>query len=128
MADVQTNGHHFKINGANDYYLGNGDIGVVATFAIHIVNDNSLAGATITVKARSSNKAAADAGVAPLAVPYLPYNVNGAAGAGTLVTTGITTNSFILVPATGATIVLSVAGSVTGSASVYCTPFDGAAA
>lgn len=131
MGIVRVNGERsFKIDGANQYQLGDAALGVVGTLAIHIVNDATLVGA-ITVKARSRVKDASDANIPFLPIPYEKLYLNGAVGDGSLVSTTITGDSIILVPASGLEIALDLTGVgayTSGSATAYVSVLEGAAA
>jgi len=118
----------FVLNSADTYVLGDASDGLVGTFAVHFVDDNTFSG-SVSVKARSRAISNGASTPAFLAIPYLPLNLNGSAGTyGTGVTTAITTNSIILVPASGLEIALDCTSYTSGSATVYVTPVVGAAA
>lgn len=127
MATVVSNqDRKFTINGANIHILGDASTAVVGTFSVHIVS-NAFVG-TITVKARARGEDASDDGVAFVATVYEKLHLNGAVGDGTLVSTGITGTSLILIPASGLQIALDVTAYTSGTCTVYVTPLEGAAA
>ncbi len=118
----------FVINAADTYVIGDVSDGLVGTWAIHLVNDNSLS-ASITVKGRSRAIGQGASTPAFVAIPYLPLHLNGSVGTyGTGSSAALTTTSYILVPATGGQIALDCTSFTSGSATVYCTPLVGAAA
>lgn len=128
MADKRVNTtRKFTIDGQNTYILGDASNRVVGTFAVQIVNDGVFVG-SITVKARSRVPEADDDGVAFVATVYEKLNLNGAVGDGSLVSTAITTSSLILIPASGLQVALDVTAYTSGTATVYITPLEGAAA
>lgn len=128
MALLRQNGaRKIKIQSQDTYILGDAHEALVGTFAVHIVNDGSFVG-TITVKARSRTPDADNDGVTFQPTIYEKLYLNGAVGDGSLVSTGITTTSIILVPASGLQIALDVTAFTSGSCSAYIVPLQGAAA
>ena len=127
MATVQMSGPKFTINGSNVYKLGgSSNESDAGGMLVHIVNDGTLS-ATITVQGQSRQLEIAGAADAPLAIPYRSINVNGVVGTGAYVSTAITTNSIIFIPANGMDVILSVAW-VSGTASVYTVGVGGSCA
>lgn len=128
MPPIQINGERkFVINGANTYLLGDASQIVVGTFSVQIVNTGAFVG-TITVKARNRSPEAQADNIVFNPTVYEKLFLNGAVGDGTLVSTGITTDSTILIPASGLEIALDVTAYTSGSLTVYFTPLQGAAA
>jgi hypothetical protein len=126
MADVPASGPSFVIQSGDTFYLGNGDETFVSTMLIQMVAD-AFTG-SVTVKARAQGTVPASASVAPVAVAYLPLNVGGTAGDGSLSSSAITGSAMLLVPATGQTIVLDCTSYTEGTLTVYFVPCAGAAA
>ena len=124
MAIIQLNGPTGIIKSADDFYLGNASDTFVGMYGIQFVS-NSFSG-SISVKARLGSPYAGS--VAPVAILYVGRYVNGAIGTDGLVSTAITTDSLILVPATAQMIVLSCSSYTSGSMSVYKMPVIGAIA
>ena len=107
----------------NTYVVGTGDETSASWITLDI---RSVSGTgTLTIVARSSSKYADDDTLAFLPVMYRPMNLNGVAAAGALVVTGITTDSLVMVPASGQTIAILSTGATTGSFNVYVTPTAG---
>lgn len=130
MADINSNSSRkVAITGpvGSRYILGDASSAVVGTFGIQVVNDGAFVG-TITVKARSRSPEAQAANAPWNATVYEKLYLNGAVGDGTLVSTGITTDSNILVPASGFEIALEVTAYTSGSCTAYVVPLEGAAA
>lgn len=116
-SEQYTGSQNFVLGGASDQFVG--------MIAIHIVDTGSLS-ASIVVKSRTAHSARETDTVPFLSVPYVSHNVNGTVGTGAYVSTAITTNSMLLVPATGEEISLDMT-YVSGTATVYWAPVQGAA-
>lgn len=128
MAQLKVNNtRKFKIDGQNTYILGDASDRVVGTVSVQIVNGGAFVG-SITVKARNRSEEADDDGVAFVPTVFEKLYLNGAVGDGTLASTAITTDSLILVPASGLQISLDVTAYTSGNLTVYVTPLEGAAA
>jgi len=126
MSNVKINSSRkHTISATNTYELGDASGGVVGTFAVHIVA-NGFTG-SITVKARSRVAEAQSDGITFQPIPYEKLYLNGAVGDGSLVSTAITGNSIILIPASGLEVALD-ATVTAGSVDVYVMPLEGAAA
>lgn len=107
----------------NTYIIGSGDETSASWITLDI---RSVSGTgTLTIVGRSSAKVADDDAVPFLAIMYKPMNLNGVAAAGAPVSTGITTDSIIMVPSSGQTIAILSTGATTGSFNVYVTPTAG---
>lgn len=137
MANTYVSGSKFNLTAVSNYVLGAAgpNAEMVTTWAIHIVSNTATG--SITVSARSAhpqatNKAAnmgvAGDDIAFQPVPYKSMTLNGAVGTGALVSTAITGNSIIHVPASGLQISLNVTALSAGTFSVYALPCIGAAA
>jgi hypothetical protein len=113
--------------GDDTYVIGDADQGLVGTFAIQIYE--RVAGTcSFTVQARSRLISTTATTPPFMAIPYLPLHLNGSAGTyGTGSSAAITTDSLVLVPATGAEIALLV-DYTDGEFDVFVTKLDGAAA
>lgn len=120
-----SSGRKFKIKAGDTYILGNPSNNVVGTFAVMLVNDAAFVG-TVTVKARSSAPEADVDNVAFVPWRYAAGWVNGAASDFSLINTGITTDSNILIPASGQEIALDVTAYTSGSMTAYVVPMEGA--
>lgn len=95
--------------GDNTYVLGDVSDGFVGTYSIQIVE--RVAGTcTFDVQARSRGALGMTTAQPPfVAIPYLPLHLNGSVATyGTGASTQITTDSLILVPATGLQVALLV--------------------
>lgn len=114
MATVNVSSPKFTINAANTYVLGTPMAAGFGTVVVFITNDGTLAGATITVKARPTGTAAAF-----VPVPYTARYVTSAVGTDASANTALSLDTLILVNAEGQDIALDVTGTVTGSASAY---------
>lgn len=133
MANVIFNQSYFVLSSAtalgdNVYVLGDASDTSVGTFAIQIVNLDAGT-CTFDVKGRS-RLAASQTGAQPpfVAIPYLPLYLNGGAGTyGSGSTAQITTDSLILVPATGLQVALDV-NWTSGTFAVYIDRLIGSAA
>lgn len=125
MADVPATGPSFVIQSADTFYIGTGDETYVSTLLVQLVS-NAFSG-SVTVKSRAQGPAAATAAVAPVAVPYLPLNVAGTAGDGTMSSAAITGSVMFLVPASGQMIALDCTSYTSGALTAYVTPCAGAA-
>lgn len=126
MALIKLQGPKFSLKdggSSNTYIIGSGD----ETSASWITLDIRSVSATgnITVVGRSAAKYADDDALAFLPIMYKPANINGVAAAGSPVATAITTDSIIVVPASGQTIALLAGGVTTGSWTIYVTPTAG---
>lgn len=120
-------GQRFVINSAGLTAIGDASDSFVGMIALQFVSD-SFSG-TITVKATSASPIAQADGVTPVAVLYVARFLNGSISTDGLVSTGITNNSLILVPASGQTIYLDTTGAYTsGTMTVYKMPLIGATA
>lgn len=127
MAEHQMNGaRKFTIDAADTFRLGDASSGVVGTFGVHLVSDSF--NGVIKVKARSRLNEAQEDGVTFQQIPYEKLFLNGAVGDGSLVSTDITGDSVILVPASGLEIALDCTAYTSGSMDVYVVPLEGAAA
>lgn len=126
MAIVKLSGPKVAIKDGgsnNDYVIGTGDETSASWITLDI---RSVSGTgTLTILSRSSAKVADDDTVPFLATMYRGLNINGVAAAGAMVSTGITTDSIIMVPSSGQTIAIHSAGATTGSFNVYVTPTSG---
>lgn len=127
MANVPASGPSFPITSADAFFIGNGDESFVSTLLVQLVVAGSFDG-SVTVKARAQGTVAATNDVTPVAIPYLPLNVGGTAGDGTLSSAAITGGALVLVPATGQSIVLDCTTYTSGALTVYVVPCAGAAA
>ena len=124
MATIRNLGSTFTLSSSGDWSVGNAsDEGQAGGMLIQIVNGGSLS-ATITVKAQNSRVFRESAADSFLPVPYRSINVNGSVGTGGYVTTALTTNSIIFVPAGAQEVVLSCSYT-SGTATVYVTPVIG---
>jgi len=113
--------------GTNLYIIGDASDGIVGTFCVHLFNSGGL-GVSVVVKARSRLEQAYIDNAPFLPIPYLGLNVNGAVGdATTHGTAPLTTDSIILIPATGLQIALDVTYTA-GTGKIYWVPTVGAAA
>jgi hypothetical protein len=109
--------------GTNTIVIGNAASYDVGAIAIQIVNTSSLS-TSLVIKARCQTPEAS-AAVAPfLATVYRKLWLNGAAGDGSLVSTAITTDSLIIVPAAGLQIAIDQTYT-SGSGFLYWTPCVG---
>ena len=115
MADTNVTLRTWTLNANDDYYLKWPQDSLYAgkpyTLICHLV-DSSDDG-TYTVKARPIGSSAT-----PVAIVYQSLHLNGVAGTGGLVSTGITGTSIIAIEADGLEIVLSRAGGTTGSSAL----------
>lgn len=126
MATVRNVGPNFTINASNVYVIGDAsDEQQNGGFLVQIVDDSSYSG-TVTVEGQSW--VARLQGLADnfVGIPYRKLYLNGSAGDGSFVTTGITTNSVVFIPACGMEIALSVAYT-SGAAHALVIPVLGAA-
>lgn len=101
------NQNRFPINVSGQIPLGDMGDNVAGTMTLQFVVP-SAAVVSIVVKARSRNPEAAADSAPFLACQYVKIWLNGAAGDQTYVNTAITSDSLILVPATGMAIELDV--------------------
>ena len=106
--------------------IGDASDGLVGTFSVHLVNVSGLA-ASIVVKARTRIPQANDDNVAFQPIPYLKLFLNGVVANSTFDTVPLTTDSIILIPATGLEIALDVTFT-SGQGRIYWSPLKGAAA
>lgn len=123
MAVIAHRTSSFTITAAGLYSLGTGSNAVSSVINIQFSDLSSFSG-SIAVKARNIAAAALYPSVdtvAPVGMPYTKWFLNGSAGDGTTVTTGITGNSLIQVISSGMEIVLDVTYT-SGTMSVYFTP------
>lgn len=109
--------------GSNTVIVGDGHFADVSALSIQIVDTSSLS-ASITVKARTRQPAADTNSVAFVPTVYRKLYLNGAVGDGTLVSTAITGNSLIIVPATGLDVALDITYT-SGEGMVYVTALRG---
>lgn len=126
MALVKTPGPKIAIKDGgsnNTYIVGTGDETAASWITLDIRTVSGTG--TLTIVGRSSAKAADDDTLAFLPIMYKPMNINGVAAAGAPVSTGITTDSLIMVPSSGQTIGILSTGATTGSFNVYVTPTAG---
>jgi hypothetical protein len=127
MAIKTGNTNQFTINSADTYVIGNAAQAFVGTYAVHLFSASFVG--TIVIKGRSyviGNEASSPGFVG---FPYLPLYLNGAVGtfgAGSAV--NITDTSYLLIPASGATIALDCTAYTSGEMQVYCIGQAGAAA
>lgn len=121
-----SSGRKFKITAGDTYILGDAANTVVGTFGVQLVNDGSFVG-QITVKARSRVEEADKDGVAFQTWRYAGGWVNGAASDFSLLNGVLTTDSNILIPASGQEIALDVTAYTSGSLTAYVVPMEGAA-
>lgn len=131
MALVKAPGTQFSIGlgglGTNTYVLGDGSDGVVSTFAVQI-HESTNGTCSFTVQGRSRVVPTGQTAPPFEPIPYLPLHLNGAVGTyGTGSSVALTTDSVILIPATGLEIALDVTYT-DGQFDVYVTPMVGAAA
>lgn len=123
MAAIAHRTDTFTISAAGLYSIGTGSKGQNSLINIQFSDLSSFSG-SIAVKARNMAAAVVYPSVdtvAPVGMPYTKWFLNGSAGDGTTVTTGITGNSLIQVTASGMEIVLDVTYT-SGTMSVYFTP------
>lgn len=133
MANVIFNQDFFTLStttglGTNTYVLGDASDGSIGTYAVQIVE--RVAGTcTFDVQGRSRAALTQTAATPPFVdIPYLPLFLNGTVGTyGTGATTQITTDSLILIPATGLQVALDIAFT-DGEFDVYVQRLIGAAA
>lgn len=126
MATVQVSSTPITINGSNTYVLGSasGD-DENGGFLVQIVDDNSLS-ASISVSAQSTAIRASGASDSFASIKYRGGNVNGTAADWSYVSTAITTNSMLWIPAPSGMIVALVVTFTSGSATLYAQPSRGA--
>jgi hypothetical protein len=117
MANVPVVGRSFKIDGANRYILGKASKGLVSMWLIQIINDNTLAGHTITIMQR------VEGGVF-VPIPYRKRYLTSLVGDDSVVNVAVALDALIKVDASGGEIAIDVTGSITGSATVYCEPIE----
>lgn len=120
MATVQASGSKFKIAGVNLYILGNASESSIGAWLIRLVS-SSFSG-SITVVGNDGGKAVVDDAVAFVPIVYHQNYLNGSVADGTLVSTAITGESLIIVPASGMSVGLNVTSYVSGSLIAYVTP------
>lgn len=120
------NGPKGTLNVTGLYNLGNASDMVVGMLAlqIHVVSAGTI---SIVVKSRVASQAAGDDGLTPVPVLYLSRYLNGAISTDGLLSTAITGESLILVPASGQDIFLDVTYT-SGNYVVYKIPVGGAIA
>ncbi len=119
--------NQFPINSADTYVIGNAAQAFVGTYAVHLVSASFVG--TIVVKGRSYVIGSDAASPAFVGFPYLPLYLNAAVGTfGTGSAANITDTSYILIPASGATIALDCTAYTSGQMNVYCIGQAGAAA
>lgn len=109
--------------GSNTVILGDGHFADASALSIQIVDTGSLS-ASITVKARTRQPTADTNTVGFVATIYRKLYLNGVVGDGSLVSTAITGDSLILIPATGLQIALDITYT-SGTGMVYVTPLRG---
>ena len=129
MANTAVIGTRVKIDtsaNGNTLVLGDVSDSVVGTYTLHFANDNAFSG-TLIVQARARGKDAATDAVAFVPINYLSVYVNGGVGTQAYVSTTLTTNSLILVPASGFTIGIAVT-CASGSCTLYIQRIEGSAA
>lgn len=130
MANIQCPGHSLildgKPNGANTYVLADVSDGYVGTMAISFWNKAAFSG-TLTVQCRTRQTQAVTDGAPFQACNYVKIFVNGLLSDQTYGGVVITTDSHILVPASGMQIALLVT-YVSGDGRLYWTPATGSAA
>jgi len=112
--------------GTGLYTIGDASDGLVGTFSVHLVNRGALSVSAI-VKARSRIPQAAIDDVTFRPIPYLKLFLNGAVADMTYDVAPITTDSIILIPATGLEIALDITYT-SGTGRIYWSPMKGAAA
>lgn len=129
MATIRGQSQTFSINASNDYVLGNSsDVGENGGWIVQLADTGSYSG-SVVIKAQSrmidtltaQGITTADAF---LAIKYRGGNVNGTAADWSYVSTALTTNSLIFIPAGGMDAVLSVTFT-SGTAVVYVMPVLG---
>lgn len=126
MAEIPITGRSGTIRSQDTYVLADASKTNVASIAVHLVPSTSPAwSGTIRVKSRSRE---APTSVTHKQVPYLKRYLNGAAADDTLVTTDITGESIIIIPASGQNIALDCTTFSDGTMTAYVTKLDGAAA
>lgn len=128
MSNIPANvGRVFNIEdiGTNLAILGDASAGVVGTLVLQIVDEGALS-ASIVVKARSRLPDASADGVGFVDWRYSNDFVNGALGDGTMVSTPLTGNSLIRIPASGVQIGLDITFT-SGKGKVYVLSLEGAA-
>lgn len=126
MADVQVPaGSPFIIQSGDQFILGDSsDEGVNGGWLVQIVDDNSFSG-SISVTAQSL--VATRSGLAVFDdIDYRGGNVNGTGADWSYVSTALTTDSIIFIPAGGMTVALNCGTYTSGSVTVYAQPVIGA--
>lgn len=120
------NGPKGSINATGLYNVGNASDMVVGMIGlmIHVVNAGTI---SIVVKSRVASQAAGDDNVTPVPVLYVSRYLNGAISTDGLLSTAITGESLILVPASAQDIFLDVTYT-SGNYVVYKLPVGGATA
>lgn len=127
MATVRNVGPNFTLNASNVYVLGDtSDEQANGGFLVQIIDGGSYAG-SIVVQAQSWQ--ARRLGLSDNFVPieYRGGYVNGSAAAWGYISTALTTNSLLFIPAGGMEVALSVTFT-SGSASALVIPVTGSCA
>jgi hypothetical protein len=102
------------------------DVGENGGWVVQIVDTSSLS-ASIVVKGQCLQVTRENVADQWLAIPYRGLNVNGTVGTGLYVSTALTTNSLIFIPAGGLTVGLDVTFT-SGTGVIYVTPVIGSCA
>jgi hypothetical protein len=129
-ANPKITGRYKRIDTAGVYELGDSGDNIVASFSVHVKPSTSpaLNGGSITVKARpKGTDAETNSHNAGVAVPYIKSHLNGSVGDETAVSTAITGESLIIIPATGRVPILDVATITAGYWDVYIDRAQGSA-
>lgn len=127
MATLRNLGPKFTINVDGIYVLGNSnDEADNGGYLVQIIDDSSLS-ASIVVKAQSWQARVLAQTDAFLATEYRGGNINGTAAAWAYVSTALTTNSLIFIPAGGQEVALDVDWT-SGTGHVLCMPVLGSCA
>jgi hypothetical protein len=132
MADVKVTGGKLLLktaNGSANYVLGDASpAGETGSAMMVSVFDTGSLSVSIVVKARARGRYADADAVTWLGIPYKKLYLNGAVADNSYVSTAITGNSLIVIPASGLSISLEVTFT-SGTGTIYWTPItQGAAA
>lgn len=102
------------------------DVGDNGGWIVQIVDVSSLS-ASITVVGQCLNVTRQNSADIWVAIPYRSLHVNGSVGTGAYVSTALTGNSLIFIPAGGMTVALNVDWT-SGAGTIYATPVIGSCA